>query len=148
MSYLRFSPGEYRAICRACRRLVVEQLSLRIFKRVLIVSLANKQRKLAERIAVLDECQVYILYDHLLEQRWAKAKEGGQPMLTTDELEMVAEACQCYQFPIRSLHSFKRSLVQVLWGVFPALASKLSRLSDSEFEWLHELVTGRKKGNP
>jgi hypothetical protein len=131
----------------ACRRLVLEKLSLRIFKRVLVVSLANKQRKLAERIAVLDERQVHILYDHLLEQQWAKADRGRQFVMTTDELQALAEACQSYEFPSRFLHSFKCSLVQILRGAFPALASKLSRLSESEFEWLYAQVTGRRKGS-
>jgi hypothetical protein len=121
-------------------------MSLRILKRVLVISLSNKRPKLAERIAGLDEGHLHILYDHLLGQRWAEGEESGQPGLTAEELEAFAEACQSYQFPTRLLHSFRDSLVHVLRDFFPGLAGKLSRMSDIEFEWLYQQVTGRRKG--
>jgi hypothetical protein len=146
MSYLRFSPGDYCAIYRACRPLALEKMSLPLLKRVLVVSLSDKRPNLAERIAGLGACQVRLIYDHLLERRRDKAGDGRQPTLIAEELAAVAEACQSFPFAARFMRCFKGALLRALQEGFPDLASKLSLLSDSEFERLCEFVKGRREG--
>ena len=77
-----------------------------------------------------------------------EAEIGGPPRLTVEELEAVAKACQSFLFPIRFLNYFRGSLVQHLQNVHPALARKLSHLSDREFARLYEQVNGRSKESP
>jgi hypothetical protein len=148
MSYLRFSPGDYCAIYRACRPLALEKMSFSLFRRVLIVSLTDNWPNLAERIAGLGEDGVRIIYDHLLERRRGKAKADRKPTLIPEELAAVAEACQSFPLAARFMRYFKAALVRALQEGFPGLASKLSRLSDREFERLYEFVKGRRKGSP
>jgi hypothetical protein len=148
MSYLRFSPGDYCAIYRACRPLAIEKMSLPIFKRVLVGSLSDKRPNLAERIAGLGEDGVRVIYDHLLERRRGKAAADRQPELIAEELAAVAEACQSFPLAARFMRYFKGALVRALQEGFPDLASKLSRLSGSEFERLYEFVKARRKGSP
>jgi hypothetical protein len=147
MTYLRFSPEEYCSLCQLCRPLPPGSDDLAAFKRYLVAALADTQPGLAERIVELDGHQLGILYDHFHEGGPYDEGNDARHGLTPQELRVVAEACRSFRFPVRFVRLFKGSLAHHLGEVFPALAGKLSRLSDSEFEGLYEQVQGRRKGN-
>jgi hypothetical protein len=68
-TYLRFTPAEFRAIARACRRLPLTDNSFRAFKRALAGALAPLAPELAERVARFHSYQAGILFEHLRRQR-------------------------------------------------------------------------------
>ena len=143
MPHLRFSPEDYRALCRLCPPRLTDALDLPAFRQLFLCSLAETHPHLAERIAALDGYHLGILFDHF-HQRTA-ARPGADLDLGAKELHILREACRCYPSTVRFLRPFKANLVQILKDVFPALARKVRRLSDEEFGRLYDQVIRRKR---
>lgn len=143
MPYLRFSPEDYRVLCRLCSPHLTGALDLPAFRQLLLCSLNEAHPQLAERIAALDGYHLGILFDHF-RQRTA-ARPQADFGLGTKELHVLREACRCYPSTVRFLRPFKANLVQVLKEVFPALSRKLRRLSDEEFGRLFDEMIRRKR---
>ncbi len=144
MSYLRFSPEDYRALCRLCSPHLTDALDLPAFRQLLVCSLSESRPALAGRISQLDGHQLGILYDHF-RQRTAPLRGEGEHGLGPKELRVLREACRCYPTTARFLRPFKANLVEILRDVFPALARKVRRLSDEEFGRLYDEVIRRKR---
>ena len=143
MPYLRFSPEDYRTLCRLCSPHLTDALDQPAFRQLLVCSLSHCDPALAERIAALDGHRLGILLDHLRER--AAARPERALGLGPKELHVLREACRCYPTTARFLRPFKANLVELLRGVFPGLARKVRRLSDEEFGRLYEQVIRRRK---
>ncbi|HZY85504.1 MAG TPA: hypothetical protein VFE78_11790, partial [Gemmataceae bacterium] len=64
MSYLRFSPDDYRALRRICSSHPTHALHRRSFKSLLLSSLSTARPALAQRIAQLNGRRLGLLFDH------------------------------------------------------------------------------------
>jgi hypothetical protein len=144
MTYLRFSPEEYRSLCRFCQPPLPRGLDLLAFKQLLLTTLSEAQPSLAERIAELDGHKLGLLFDHFAE-RASAGVPGGPHELSVKELQVLTQACRSYPATVRFLRPFQASLVELLGEVFPSLSRKLGRMSASQFERLYEQLTRRKR---
>src|SRR5262245_26552444 len=142
MSHLRFSPNEYRTICRLCKRLPLDDLHPLAVTALLTACLFERSPEFASRLAKLSSRQARIFYDHLKTQRPAQVKPTS---FTKNELRAITMACEYFPFTSRFWHHLRRWLVPLLQEVFPSLASKVSSLSDGQFERLCEHVKARRK---
>jgi hypothetical protein len=147
VTYLRFSPADYRNLCRFCQPPLHPRLHTLAFKRLLVTSLAEAQSSLAGRVAELRGPELRILRDHFNGRATAEAPAGAGHAFSAEELTTVAEACESFLHPVRILRHFRGALVGHLSDFFPALALKLARLSERQFSRLYEQVTGRGNGN-
>jgi hypothetical protein len=147
MTHLRFSPADYRSLCRSCPPPLPLGLDPRAFRRLLVTSLAEAHPSLAERIAALNGHQLRTLHDHFRGLAAAGRPKGGRHGLSAQELTTVAEACESYLHPVRVLRYFRDALVGHLRDLFPGLARKLARLSERQFARLYEQVTRRSNGS-
>jgi hypothetical protein len=145
MHYLRFSPEDYRALCRLCSPEVTPALDLPAFRQLLLCSLSDTHPALAARVAALDGHQLGMLHDHFAGRAPAGRPEAPGQRLGPKEVRVLREACRCYPATVRFLRPFQANLVNVLREAFPALARKLSRMSDEQFRLLHEQITRRKR---
>jgi hypothetical protein len=147
MTWLCFSPKDYRALSRLCVPLPTARDDLAAFRRFLLESLADVRPALAERIAELDGHKIGVLLDHFSDRAPADASRGRQHLFNGEELRVVAEACASFLHPVRFVRHLRMALVGHLSDLFPHLARKLARLSDRQFERLYEQVTGRGNGS-
>jgi hypothetical protein len=147
MTYLRFSPEDYRALCRFCSPHLTFARDLPAFRQLLLFALSETRPALAERIAALDGRRLRILHDHFAGRATAGRAEAQEHGLGPKEMYVLWQACRCYPGTARFLQPLKSRLVEVLKDVVPALSEKLSRMSDDQFERLYEQVARRKKGS-
>jgi hypothetical protein len=147
MSYLRFSPEEYRVLCRLSEQLPLGGTGLTALRHFLVAYMPLDQLALAKRIARLDNRQMRLLYEHLLGQSQTNAPAGKRPTFTEDELKVISQAIDCPRQPLRFLRLFQWSVVERLSDHSPSLAWKLARLSERQFERLYEHVRGRREGS-
>jgi len=141
MTFLRFTPTEYLAICRVCRTLNLAHQSPEKLKTHLAEALAAKPPDLANRIAGLPGKEQLVLHHYLLEQQQPRSQHG----LTARELWMLTEAFGPLLFNARFTLPLKRTLVQKFEDSFPELAAKLDLMSPNEFEVVCEQVQERTK---
>jgi hypothetical protein len=147
MSYLRFSPEEYRIISRLAQELPLSGAGLPALKHFLVAYLPLDRLDLTMRISRLDNRQMRLLYEHLKNEREDDVGADGKHLFTAEEMDTVAEACAYVISPPRFLRYFRASLVEHLRDTYPELARKITRLSARQFERLYEQVKGRKKGS-
>ena len=147
MTHLRFSPADYRSLCRSCQPPLPLSLDTLAFKRLLVTSLAEAHPSLAERVAELSGQKLRILHDHFKGRATADAPAGARHAFSAEELATVAEACESFLHPVRVLGYFRGALVGHLRDFFPGLARKLARLSKRQFARLYEQVTRRRDGS-
>jgi hypothetical protein len=147
MTHLRFSPEDYRTLCRLCQPPLPTRLDSLAFKRLLVRSLAEAHPSLAERVAELSGQKLRVLHDHFKGRATADAAAGARHAFSPEELTTVAEACESYLHPVRVLRYFRGALVGHLRDFFPALARKLARLSKRQFARLYQQVTRRRDGS-
>jgi hypothetical protein len=145
VSYLRFSPAEYRAIARLCGPLDLRQPRLAAFQRFLADSLADTFPSLAARLAGFRRHQVKILYDHL--RKSADPAADVPPHFSAEELQTLAAACRPLWGHARFAGLFHRTLVRSLQDSSPGLARKLDLLTRSQFQALCERVQGQHRGS-
>jgi hypothetical protein len=147
MTYLRFSPADYRSLCRFCQPPLPLCLDALAFKRLLVTSLAEAHPSLAERVAELRGQKLRILHDHFRGRATADTPAGAGHAFSAEELTTVAEACESFLHPVRFLRHFRVALAGHLRDSFPGLACKLAGLSERQFERLYEHVTRRRGGS-
>jgi hypothetical protein len=140
LSYLRFSPREYRALCRICRPLSLDGMQLPPLKRFLIESLLVVRPALAKRVALFGRSQLRLLLDHFREQ---EAKQ--EPELSAEDFYLLMEACHAWASGHRFLRYYRISLIRLFNKVKPSLANKLARMSEDQFQALYGRVTERRK---
>ena len=148
MSYLRFSPEEYRVLCRLTEQLPVGATGLTAFRHFLVAYTPLDQLELAKRIARLDNLQMRLLHEHLPGPNPDDSTPDGWDGLTEEELEAVADAWDSFPYPHRFLGHFREPLVYLFRDTFPGLAQKLARMSERQFTRLYDYVKGRGEGNP
>jgi len=146
MSYLRFCPEDYRALCRICSPHQPHDLRLPAFRRLLLSRLSTARPSLAERIAGLNGRQLGILFDHFSQPASAGAAPGEGHAFSGEKLRVLAEACESCRGPTRFLACMRAALAERLGDLFPSLARKVARLSDGQFERLYARVTGQAGG--
>jgi hypothetical protein len=110
----------------------------------LTACLSERSPEFASRLARLTNRQARILYDHLKQQRPAEVKPAA---FTRKELQAIAVACETFPLTSRFLRHLRRWLIPLLQEVFPALARKVSSLSDGQFERLYEHIKARQNGS-
>jgi len=139
MTHLRFSPGEYHALCRACCPIKLDRKPLHILKWFLARSLAGTMPDLAQRIARLRRYELQILHDHLREHRQPEREHR----LTREEFEMLAVEYGPFLLHARFVRPLRRALVEHFRGASSGLAAKLDQLNHRQFEVLCEQVQER-----
>ncbi len=153
VTYVRFTPQEFRAISRVCASLNFSDDAFPAFKAFLTDSLGPGFPALASRISRLDDCQIGLIYEHLKGQRAPaaqpgrdrRAAAGGQgPHLAGEDRKALARAAAFLRLHDECLPSFKACLVRLVGESSPALASRLARLTDHEVEALCRQVEGRR----
>src|SRR5262249_39563430 len=142
MSHLCFSRNEYRTICRLCKRLLLDDLHPLAVTALLTACLFERSPGFASRLAKLNSRQARIFCDHLKTQRPAQVKPTS---FTKSEVRAITVACEFFPLTSRFLHHLRPWLVPLLQEVSPALASKVSSLSDGQFERLCGHVKARRK---
>lgn len=142
MTHLRFSLREYQAIIAICRSLNLNRCRSQALKRLIAESLAGDLAELAERIARLRGQEIQLLHEHLRGSRQRNVHD-----LTSEEVEMLAEAAGPLLCKARFIRPLKRILVQHFLDNSPELAAKLRRLSHTCFETLCEHVKLRSEGS-
>jgi hypothetical protein len=143
MSYLRFTPKEFRAIRRACRSLDLNDDFFVVFKYFLVESLTGPSASLTQKLAHLPRHKLRILCDYLREQKpssvekhgWLR-KGGTQCALTFEELQTVRQVSGVFFLHDGSLHSFQDYLVYAFRKSAPGLAARLDHLSQQQIESL------------
>jgi hypothetical protein len=154
MSYLRFSPAEYRAIAAACRSVMLSDDFFPAFPAFLATALTDTQPDLARRIARFRRYQLGMLFEDLKGRRPGPGVEPGPGReaaagagydLTGDELEAVAQAGGSFLLLERFRAAYRNFLVRRLGRTAPDLSRKLAGFSDRQIGWLCHQVQGRRK---
>jgi hypothetical protein len=140
LSYLRFTPPEYRAVASACGRFRLVDHDLPTFHLLLVAALGPLPG-LAGRIAGLRGRRLEILYLHFRERQRPAA--AGRHDLTFEELHLLAVACDTAPFRVRFARPFQSVLVELFEGARPELARKLAALSGRHFNRLYNRALGR-----
>jgi hypothetical protein len=152
LSYLRFTPHDYRAIVYVCRYLDFIHEFLPHFKHYLVDTLALANPDLATRISKFRKSQASILFNHLKERK--RAAQDGQVArgqahppypFTFEEIKAVQEASDVFMLNDGSLASFQDFLVHEFQTTSPALAQKLNRLTDKQIGRLYQQVKEHKR---
>src|SRR5690242_12410036 len=73
LPYLRFTPQEYRAICRACRSTNLPDEFFDAFQHFLVDALLQAWPELAAGLSRLDPVHLHLLFEHL---QLRKAREA------------------------------------------------------------------------
>jgi hypothetical protein len=155
MSYLRFTPDEYRAIRRACRSLDLSDDFFAVFKYFLVESLADTLPGLSQRLAQVPARKLRILYEYLKEHKTCRARSYGRFRgkkdeawggLTIRESQAVRQASDLFFLHEGSLPSFQDYLVFAFRETTPGLASKLARFSRHRIARLYQDVKKRSRG--
>jgi hypothetical protein len=139
LSFLRFTPTEYRLLCSACVRFDLAVDGLSNFRRLLVLALGEESPNLARRIEKLRLREVELLYYHFRPRPEAAVRHD----LTDEELSLFAEVCTSASLPVRFVRPFQKTLVESLTGWQPELATKVDRLSGYAFERLYNQAVGR-----
>jgi len=142
LSYLRFTPDEYRTIAGLCRRLRLGRQHRPGFKRLLVQALASVAPELGKRLARLRRSELGLLYNQFQERigpgPGASANTGPRHDFTPAELQTVLDACVTPPSPVRFVRPFKHVLVELFAESAPELAQKLAHMSGHQFERLYE----------
>jgi glutathione S-transferase len=136
MSYLRFSPREYQAICDVCHALNFNRCRPPTLRHLLARSLADTFPTLADRLRHLRHQEMEVLHAHLRDQGQPCERHG----LSDDEFSLVAAVCRPLLARTRFIGTLKPTLFQHLRDDHPELAAKLAGLGQARFESLCEQV--------
>jgi hypothetical protein len=138
LSYLRFTPSEFRALTDLYRALELRGVSLTAFGCLLSFELAEARPLLARRIDGFSSGELRLLLERM----------PGQPAgaFTADELQALVEARGPLPLAGRFARPARRRLVTNLMMTRPKLARKIARLSNEGFERLCEQLHGHSRG--
>jgi hypothetical protein len=142
LSYLRFSPDEYRTLSHLFVLKRLGDHNLPAFKRLLVAGLNETDRQLARQVARLRGRRLEMLYYHFRE-RTPPVRPSMPYDLDPEERATVVEACQSTPFPVRLVRPFKNVLISQFEDTRPELAQKLRWLSGHQFERLYNQAVGR-----
>src|SRR5262249_23027512 len=120
MTYLRFTPAEYRSIRRACRSADFADHFFPGFQRFLVQALLPGSPELSQKISRLYRYQIGIIYEYLKGRRSARE----ELRLTPAEFQAVVQVCEPFVFHQRFLSSFRAFLVRRLQAA-PKLAGEM-----------------------
>jgi hypothetical protein len=76
LSYLRFTPSEYEAICRVVSCIKLSDDFFPVFKYFLVESLIEIHPELAGRLALLRRGKMKLLYRHLRDRKRSKTERS------------------------------------------------------------------------
>ena len=154
MSFLRFTPEEFRAIRQACDAVHLSGDFLAVFKYFLVEALDDTLPDLATRIRRFRRSQLVLLYGFLRQQRTAAAKsqeqtrtEEGECGLTAEELQAVRYATDPFFLHDGDLGSFRDFLLYNLRETRPRLAAKLAQLRPRQMVRLYQQAKRRSRWN-
>jgi hypothetical protein len=154
MSYLRFTPEEFRAIRRTCDSVELSDDFFAVFRYFLVESLSDMLPILAIRIARLRTSQLLLLYGFLRRQKTSEVRNRGLTRrgadewgLTFEELQVIRRASGPFFLHDGSLGSFQDYLVYNLSKTRPGLAAKLSRLRPRQMARLYQQANKRSRWN-
>lgn len=133
MSFVRFTPREYRAIAEACRGLDLRRLRPADLRRQLAAAVEEALPALAERIARMGTHKLLLIAAHFRPRR-------HEPALTPAELKALTEAFGPLLHEVRFARPLRRVMAQEVAPEAPNLAAKLYDLSPEEFQRLCERV--------
>jgi hypothetical protein len=145
VSYLRFTPEEFKAIEQACHSMNLSDDFFHVFKYFLIESLEGTLPSLTQRLAQLPSRKLRILYEFLRDQRTSPVKNHGggtnrdrkKGALSFEELQAVRQASGSFFLYDGSQWSFQDYLVHDFGKTAPALAAKLARFSHQQIARLY-----------
>jgi hypothetical protein len=148
MSYLRFTPEDFRAIQKVCRSIKLSDDLFAVFKYFLVESLTNSRPGLSQRLGKLPARKIRILYDYLREQKPSPVKKpmgftkkaGQGCALTFGELQAVRKASGVFFLHDGALYSFQDYLVYAFQKTAPGLAAKLGHLNQQQIARLFREV--------
>ena len=152
MSYLRFTPEEFRAIRQTCHSVNLSDDFFVFFKYFLVESLSAMLPTLATRIARFSRPQLQLLYEFLRHQkasevrsRWQTRRGEDECGLTSEELQTVRRASGPFFLHDGSLGSFRDYLVYHFGGTQPGLAAKVARLRPRQIARLYHQANKRSR---
>jgi hypothetical protein len=156
VSYLRFTPEEFRAIQQACRSIKLSDDYFAFFRYFLIEALAGSSPGLAQRLAQCNAWKLRILYGYLREQRAARVQRSDEPSrgekdearvgLTVREWQAVRQASSLFFLHDGKQPSFQNYLVFAFRETTPGLAIKLAELGVHQITWLFREMKHRGAG--
>ncbi len=150
MTYLRFTPDEYRCLVQAGSSWQRHIRRPRQFKRLLVQELRYVSPDLAQRIADFRWAELRLVLRHFAERaRAATESIPTDPLHDFELLEvmMIAEECAAAPIDVRCVRRFQQFLVNRLLESWPILAGKLACLSVKQFERLFKQVSERGRGS-
>ncbi len=149
-SYVRFTPEEYQAVCRAAAL-----LDLGSHPSGFGVALANALRgdhpRLADRVAALRRGQILVLLDHLQGEGCPQpgAPEGEEVCnLTEQEWQVVWQASQVVRLHDDPAPDFPDRLLREVAETAPRLAAKLVGFSQGQLATLFRRVKSGRRWCP
>jgi hypothetical protein len=150
MSYLRFTPEEFRSIRRTCDLVELSDDFFAVFKHFLVESLSATLPILAIRIAGFRRPQLRLLYEFLRHQKTleVRSREGNRRGadecgLMFEELQAIRRASGPFFLHDGSLGSFRDFLVYHFGKTRPGLAAKLARLGPRQIARLYHQANKR-----
>jgi len=143
VTYLRFTPTDYRALRSLYRELTFPDDRPSFIQRLLVMTLADLLPPLAERIAGLSRKEFRLLLDHLRPLPQPALSHG----LTPEHVEVIAEASGPLLPHTRYAHLLQRALARRLADSRPYLALKVVCLTSRQFKLLCEEINGRVRGD-
>jgi hypothetical protein len=147
MSYLRFSPDEYRVLRRLVRAAPRSEMDLPALKGYLVAHLPLDRLDLARRIDRLEDGQMRLLNERLVCPAPRPPDRCEWDAFTEVELEAVADAWGLFLYLVEFLRHFRAPLVHLVSDGFPGLAEKLAGLNERQFMRLYEHLRGRREGS-
>jgi hypothetical protein len=153
VSYLRFTPEEFKAIEQACRSMNLSDDFFHVFKYFLVETLEHTLPGLTQRLAQLPTRKLRILYEYLRDQKHSSVKNHGggtkqngqKAALTFVELQAVRRASGSFFLHDGSHWSFQDYLVHDFGKTAPALAAKLARFSHQQIARLYQQAKKRNR---
>jgi hypothetical protein len=139
LSYLRFTPTEYRLLSSTYDRFDLAKHSLPAFRRLLTMALADESPRLARKVERLRQGEAELLFYHFRPRPAAAVRHD----LSDEELSTFAEVCGAMAFLVRFVRPFQRAFVETLEELEPELAAKVDRMSGYAFEQLYNRAVGR-----
>ena len=144
--FLRFTPGHYQLLCRACRNLPLCS-SYVAFQGSLAAALRGLDEELARRIGRLTKRQIRTLRTHM------EAKVGAAEPEPTCELSYpewravsAANALLCLSGDCPK--AFRKQLLGEVRAADPVLAKKLRRLDEGQVATLYKRLKAGKRWCP
>jgi hypothetical protein len=139
LSYLRFTPSEFRALTDLYGALELRSASLTAFACLLSFELTESRPLLARRINGFSAAKLRLLRERMT----------GEPAIgfTAAELRTLVDALPPFPLTGRFARPLRRHLVACLTATRPKVARRISRLTDAGFERLCDQILGQRRAD-